>query len=489
VTDDIEIVTYPDDGDDDYGDMGTVAEIEETAEGGDADADDAGGIEIAWETDTGSPPAERPTVAPTLARTTEPPTPFDSDDAEPAAKPIKVDKLKNAPRLRTTVERVVVGGDGLARDADGRVVFVEGGLPGETVNVRIVQQKKGFARSVLESIENASAIREEPPCRYVAAGCGGCTFQHVTPDGQRDLKVDMVRDALRRQGGIPNALVHATVALPADAYRTTVRVLIRDHRPAFRRRHGNEAVSIDNCYVAHPLVDELLHDGKFYGASEVQIRVGARTGERLVLAHPSGDALVLPDDVIRIDSHQLANGNRAHFHEMVAGRTWHIESRAFFQARPDGADALVELVRAAAVDAPSILDLYGGVGLLGGSVAAQTKAKLTMVEGNGDAIRSARVNLEDLDAHVVRRDVVEYRGAPHDLVIADPSRAGLGVEGVASVVHAKPNRVVLVSCDAAALGRDARLLGEAGFALTHATPVDLFPHTVHVEVVSVFDRQ
>ena len=265
-------------------------------------------------------------------------------------------------------------------------------------------------------------------------------------------------------------------------------MLIRDGRPAFRRRHGNDAVPIDDCFVAHRSLDELLREGRFDGASEVQLRVGARTGERLAIVHPDATRVALPEDVVVIDSLELAAGRHAHIHEEVAGRRWRIDAKAFFQARADGADALVKLSSAAAGSARRVLDLYGGVGLLGGSVAAANGAALTLVEGNPAAAHSARLNLADLKAQVIHRDVRRYTPTRHDVVIADPSRAGLGSDGVGVVAAAHPERVVLISCDAASLGRDARLLAEAGFHLRDVTPVDLFPHTVHVEAVSIFDR-
>src|SRR5690606_795741 len=91
------------------------------------------------------------------------------------------------------------GGDGLGRDADGRVVFVAGALPGERVRVRVTERRKDFARAVALEVLAASPDRVEEPCPFVAAGCGGCDWQHVVPAGQRRLKADVVADALRRQ--------------------------------------------------------------------------------------------------------------------------------------------------------------------------------------------------------------------------------------------------------------------------------------------------
>jgi 23S rRNA (uracil1939-C5)-methyltransferase len=126
------------------------------------------------------------------------------------------------------------------------------------------------------------------------------------------------------------------------------------------------------------------------------------------------------------------------------------------------------------------------VGVFAGVLAARGWS-VTAVEGTPSAVNDGRANLRDLGVTVVRADVTQWTPIPADLVIADPSRAGLGRAAVTAITATGARRVVLVSCDAGSLGRDAGLLRDAGYHLTSVTPVDLFPHTFHVEVVSVFD--
>jgi 23S rRNA (uracil1939-C5)-methyltransferase len=217
--------------------------------------------------------------------------------------------------------------------------------------------------------------------------------------------------------------------------------------------------------------------GRYDGASEVVLRCGARTGERLAAPDPSDAPMQVPVDV-RTD----------HLHEEVAGRRWRISGPSFFQSRPDGADALAALVLEAA-SVPSsggrAVDLYSGVGLFAGVLAERGWA-VTAVEGSASAIADAAVNLES-SATVVHADVTKWTPTPAELVVADPSRDGLRRPGVAVISGTGASRVVLVSCDAAAAGRDAGLLRDAGYELAAVTPVDLFPHTAHVEVVAVYE--
>jgi 23S rRNA (uracil1939-C5)-methyltransferase len=387
------------------------------------------------------------------------------------------------------ITTVVAGGDGLARDVDGRVTFVAGALPGETVTVDLHQQKKDFARGAVQAVVHASPDRVDPPCSFVAAGCGGCDWQHVAPTAQRRLKATIVRDALRRQAKV-DLEVDEGPDLPATGYRTTLRGVAAGGRFGFRRRHSHDLVAVAPCLVAHPLVDELVTDGRFPDG-EVVLRAGARTGERLVVVAGEATATQVPEGVRVVSAAELAGGKRAWFHEEVAGRRWRISARSFFQVRPDGAEALLaaveRIVHGALPAGGHLVDLYGGVGLFAGALA--TDGLVTLVEQAASAVADARVNLADRHVRVVQADVDHWGAARADVVVADPPRTGLGTRGVARVAVTRAPRIALVSCDPAALGRDARLLAEAGYELHDVQLVDLFPHTSHVEVVSRFDRR
>ena len=392
--------------------------------------------------------------------------------------------------MELAAEKVVAGGEALARGADGRVVLVEGAIPGERVRVELHNVKKTFARGRILEVLEPSADRVAPPCPHVAAGCGGCDWQHIAPDAQRSLRRDIVVDAFTRLGKVEDAasLVTSAVALPDEDFRTSVRVLMVKGRPAFRRAYSHDPVLVDSCLVAHPLIELLIAEAKFDAVKEAEIRCGARTGERLVIAFPTTRYLELPDDVVTIGADDLEAGRTAMFAEQAAGRRWRISATSFFQTRADGADALAQLVAESVPDtAETIVDLYSGVGLFAGTIARPGRTVIA-VEGNPAAVRDAKHNLAADDVKVERADIGRWDPVPADVVIADPSRAGLGADVIGHISDTDASRVVLVACDAAALARDVRLLAAEGFSLTRATPVDLFPHTSHVEVVAVLDR-
>ena len=389
---------------------------------------------------------------------------------------------------------MAAGGDAIARDDGGRVVFVEGALPGERVRARIVQAKKDFARAVVVDVVDPSPDRVAPPCEARVAGCGGCSWQHVEGDAQVRLKVAIVEDALRRIGRVdlasfPSIGVRA-MSEGERAVRTSARLGVdREGRAGQHRRASREVVATSSCLAAHPLLDELIVEGRFGGADEVLLRVGVASGERAALGYPTSDDFSLPDDV--------ALGPDAVVHESVAGAWLQVSLGSFFQSGPVAAEALVaavdDAVGAALPAGGHLVDAYAGVGLFGATVGARRPGvRVTSVESDGAANADARVNLAELDAVVVEGEVGRWRpqsgDRPVDVVVADPARSGLGRPGAAAIVAAGAPRIVLVSCDPASLARDVRLLVDAGYRLGGIELVDAFPDTFHVEAVSRFDR-
>lgn len=387
------------------------------------------------------------------------------------------------------MDRVAVGGEGVARDADGRVVFVEGALPGERVRVAIRSEQKRYAKAFATEVLAASPDRIVPLCPHVAEGCGGCGYAHVDLAAQRRLKVAMITEALERIGRLDAPQVDAGPVLAPAGFRTTVRAAVEDGRAAFRTAHGHDRVVVGSCRVSDPRVEEVLTAGRFGRAEEVTIRVGARTSERLVLVAPRATEVEVPADVLVVGADELAAGHRAWIHEEVHGLRLRISAESFFQSRPDGAEALVDLVGAAIADvdpAAPLADLYCGVGLFAATVGRGRR--VVAVERSRSSVADARVNLADVDATIVRSAVERWRPSPAAVVVADPPRHGLAKDGVAKVAATGATHLALVSCDAGSLGRDARLLTEAGWRHEGSTLVDLFVDTPHVEVVSRFVR-
>jgi 23S rRNA (uracil1939-C5)-methyltransferase len=379
--------------------------------------------------------------------------------------------------LELTVTGIAAGGDALGRDSDGRVVFVEGALPGERVRALVTSAKKDFAKAVMVEV-----VGSPSPDRLavVAHECGGCTWQHVSLEGQRRLKVDVVRDALRRIAHVED--VEPSVRVPGERpLRTTARLGIDALGRAGHRRRGSHDIVVGDepCPALHPLLASLVTEGRYpVEAGEVLLRVSVATGEEVVVVAPG---------------RRLKHAAGPALSEDVGGRRFRVSAASFFQPGPVAAAALVEAVDLALGSAPvgHVVDAYAGVGLFASTIGARRGARVTAIEQSPSAVADALVNLGDLEgAVVVEGEVGRWRpatGDAVDMVVADPARPGLGRPGVAAVVAAGAPGIVLVSCDPASMARDVALLRDAGYGLSSVEVVDAFPDTFHIEAVSRFD--
>ena len=378
-------------------------------------------------------------------------------------------------------EKMAAGGDAIARMPDGRVAFVRGALPDEVVAVEVVQSKKDFVRAEVIDVIEPATYRVAPPCPAHAAGCGGCTWQHVEAAAQLELKSTVVIEALKRTGRITDPAVAVGASVSPWAYRTTLRLATGVDRLGLHGRHSHDVVELGGCPVSHPLLEELLASIQVRGHGEVSLRVGAASGER--------SAWIVGGDVELLDvPSDVEIGPGAMVHEVIAGMRLRVSASSFFQSGPAAAELLLAAVRqasGAAFDAHTVIDAYGGVGLFASAVDA---SQVIVVEGSSPACADATVNLAGRRAKVVHSTVEQWKPRRADLVIADPSRSGLGRQAVSVLSATEAARIVLVRCDPVSLARDAGLLRDHGYEHTQSTVFDVFPQTHHVEVVTTFDR-
>lgn len=402
------------------------------------------------------------------------------------------------------------GGEGVVR-IEGKAVFVPGTIPGETVRVRVVDDRKNWARAELVEVLDPSPDRVTPPCPYVPE-CGGCDLQHVAPHAQRRLKRRVVVEQLERLGRIDDPPVEACRAVSDDTgYRTHARMhAAPDGRLGYHRAGTVEVVPIDTCLILDEATQgarDQVGDGT--GAAEVEFRAHASTGTRAAVLHPDPDApLDMPDDaggddapldvvLAQPDGSTMAFRGDGVLSEHAAGATFRFDTSSFFQVNAAGAEAIVDEVRAAIGDVAGVhvWDLYAGVGLISVPLA-MGGADVLAVEGHREAVTWLGRNAEDNDVadrvHPVTADVRRFAADPDheppDVVVLDPPRVGAGEDTCRHLAEQRPARIVYVACDPAALARDARVLVEEGYRLTRVVPLDLFPMTHHVEAVATFTR-
>lgn len=392
--------------------------------------------------------------------------------------------------VEVEVGAVAHGGHCVAR-ADGRVVFVRHALPGERVRARLTEAGTDarFWRADAVEVLRASPDRVPAPCPAAGpGGCGGCDWQHVSPAAQRGLKGQVVAEQLRRLAGL-------TVAAPAEAagadetglgWRTRVRLAVdASGRAGLRVHRSHTVLPLPDCPLAHPALGlpDLL-DRSWPPGSEVTVVGGSADGSP-------------PTVVVTEGGSSTRVSGPARRHERAAGRTWTVTGSGFWQVHPQAADVLVRAVREVLRPRPGerLLDLYSGVGLFAGSLAAALgpHGDAVAVEADRDAVRDARRSLHDvptvrLEQAPVRRYLASAEAPERvDIVVLDPPRSGARARVCAEVARRRPRALAYVACDPASLARDTAVLAEHGYALTSLRVLDLFPMTHHVECVAGFE--
>lgn len=369
-----------------------------------------------------------------------------------------------------TVGPVAHGGHCVAR-LDGRVVFVRHALPDEDVMVRITDTSHpSYWRGDAVEVLRPSAMRISPACPVSGpGGCGGCDFQHVAPDHQRELKRRVVAEQLHRMAGLDwSGDVEAVE--PVDRWRTRMRWLSDDHgRWGMRRHHGHTVVALPESGCAISLVGTPPAPAAAPGTTAEVVRAGDQV-------------------TTLVDGRRTAGPERVG-HE-VAGRRYEMAATGFWQIHPRAAATLVDAVSVGLDPQPGerALDLYCGVGLFAGSLVNKG-ISVWGVEYDREAVRSARRNVPEArfsvgDVARVLRDLP----ARTDLVVLDPPRKGAGRKVMEQVLAREPRRIAYVACDPAALARDLRTALDAGWAVESLRAFDLFPMTHHVEAVAIMSR-
>lgn len=401
------------------------------------------------------------------------------------------------------------GGEAVGRLPSGKACFVPYAIPGERVRVEVVEDHKRWARGRLVEVLEASPDRVTPPCPYFGPDrCGGCALQHVAPDRQATMKRRVVVEQLERIGKFDDPPVAETVTVGSAGYRNTARFAVDPAgRLGFRGAGTHDVVPIDRCLLLHPAAQAVRDEAgdQWEGVEEVAVRAGLTGhGSALTIRPGPGPLPTLPPGATPValldtagEAHALRGGPTITEH--VAGFAYQVSPGSFFQSSTAGAEALVGLVREAAAVGPgdAVADLYAGVGLFARPLAA-AGATVVAVEAGPGACDDARANLAGTTASVVCAPVEEgldrLAGDPDDdpafdVVVLDPPRRGAGRDVCGRIAGLRPRTVVYVSCDPAALARDARALSNAGYALARAVPVDQFAQTAQVEIVATFNRR
>ncbi len=384
------------------------------------------------------------------------------------------------PVLELTVTALAAGGDGIARDATGRVTFIPRTVPGDVVRAQVSQATSSFARAKLVEIVAPSPDRVEPECGHFTRGCGGCQWQHVARGVQLEAKHGNVAGALRKLVGL---VVHP-IAAPAPAlhWRRRARFHVTAGAVGLYELDSHHVIGIDHC----PQLEAALDTALAQVASS-----SPPDGELALVVGHAGDVAVAVDRPWR---GAPALVGKAAIRGVIAGGEVHgapvieIEPglwggpRTFAQASAAGNAALIARTREVVGQGPGrLLELYAGSGnFTRGFIADRWDVLAT------DAVAPERSIGAEHRAGAVK-DVLVALAGPFDVVVLDPPRAG-AAEAIEDIARLAPRTIAYVSCDPATLARDATRLVALGYRATDAWPFDLMPQTSHVEVVMALVR-
>jgi 23S rRNA (uracil1939-C5)-methyltransferase len=354
--------------------------------------------------------------------------------------------------VEITIEKVIFGGDGLARLPQGFVIFVPFAAEGDRLRVRITERKAQHARAEIVAIVQPGVGRDHPPCPYYAT-CGGCQYQHLTYAEECRLKENQVREAFARVGKLPDAPIRPLIPSPRPyGYRNRITVHAEGGRVGFRSVDGRELVDVAKCLLARDEINAEL--------------------TRLRASRPT---------------------TRSHY----SLRDATVPPSGFFQANHDLRDRLKELIAHALPErGPVLLEGYCGGGFFT-EIIAHRFARVIAIDNDPrtllDARRLALTNVdwrESDAAFALPEELAARREAARAeaSVLLDPPREGLPLRLAEALCAYSVAHLTYVSCDPATLARDARMLAKT-YRLLAVQPVDLFPRTAQIECVSIWARQ
>ena len=434
------------------------------------------------------------------------------------------------------------GGVGIGK-YEGFTVFVEGGLIQDKVKVRINKSKKNYAVGDIVEIIEKSPFRVDRICSDDLKDCGGCQIQELDYNKQLELKTNEVKQVISRIGKLENVEIHETIGMQSPCrYRNKAQFPIQNINGStaigFYKKKSHDVIPTDMCVIQHDINDKIIKIIKTYiQAYNVSIynemthtgvlrhlvtKVGFTTNEVMVvlvangtnLPHLNELASVLKENILGFKTLVL-NVNKAKtnvilgkenkviygngkINDYIGDLVFEISPLSFFQVNPVQTEVLYNkaLEYAELKENDTVFDIYCGIGSIS-LFLAQKATKVYGIEIVEDAIKDAKINaklnnLNNVEFYVGKAEEVVPKmyseGKTANVVVVDPPRKGCDEKVLDTIVSMKPDRVVYVSCNPSTLARDLAYLDERGYKCVEIQPVDMFPHTMHVETVAKLRR-
>jgi 23S rRNA (uracil1939-C5)-methyltransferase len=401
-------------------------------------------------------------------------------------------------QIQVRIDKLVYGGEGLGR-LDGRVIFVPFSAPGDTLLVRTLESRKGFARAEIRGVLHPGSSRREPGCRYFGV-CGGCHWQHVEYAAQVEAKRAILEEVLRHRFPETHRIEIGMRPCPAEyGYRSRARVQVRHSaaglRLGFFRARSHAVEQIDACPLLRPALNAALaalrerfeksppsawvRQIELAASEDTQRWAFSSMGQEGECASIAGSAPGGEDCVIV---------------RKVQGFSYCISPSVFFQANDLMVSDLVSFVMSLVQEADPVtaVDLFAGVGLFSLPLSRHAR-EVTVVESAPVAAGLCRMNAASAGLNnlsVIQAEAGEWLSSAEpppasdvDLVLLDPPRTGAGRAVMDRIPKLGARTVIYVSCDPQTLARDLAALREHGYRIDFVEGLDLFPQTYHFETV------
>ena len=435
------------------------------------------------------------------------------------------------------------GGVGIGK-YEGFTVFVDGGLVQDKIKVKITKSKKNYAVGDIVEIIEKSPFRVERKCSESLRQCGGCQIQELDYQKQLDVKTNEVKQVISRIGKLDDVVIHDTLGMEHPfRYRNKAQFPIqkKDNMPVigFYKKKSHDLISTDECIIQHEVNDKIIKIIKTYiRAYNVSIydekthkgllrhlvtKVGFTTGEVMIVLVANGKKLpylkelasVLKENipgfktlVVNVNTQKtnviLGKENIVAYgdgmiRDYIGELVFEISPLSFFQVNPLQTEVLYNkaLEYANLGENDTVFDIYCGIGTISLFLAQKAKKAygIEIVEDAiKDAKRNAKINnMDNVEFYVGKAEEVVPKmykeGKRANVVVVDPPRKGCDEKVLDTIVSMEPDRVVYVSCNPSTLARDLAYLNERGYKCHEIQPVDMFPHSVHVENVAWLSKE
>jgi 23S rRNA (uracil1939-C5)-methyltransferase len=383
------------------------------------------------------------------------------------------------------------GGYSIARN--GKVIFIRGAIPGEVVEVDIVEKKRDYSVASVVNVIEPSEHRVKPVCP-VFGTCGGCQLQFISYDRQLTMKGEILMDSLTRLGGME---IEPGTAFSDSQWNYRHRAqfkVSRNGEVGFFRESTRDVVTFDECPLLVREINNVLQKIKDAVSLENLREIHIAAGDSLTALLRGDDydaeacAKIMETGVSGVAFNDVMAAGRAYVTLEIGGMKYSVSPWTFFQAHWSLNSKVVGFIvdRLQPLGGERVLDLYAGAGNFSLPLAVHA-GEIVAVEENGHAVDDALRNLEMngvKNCRIVRSTAEKYKlNRKFDIIILDPPRPGLTSEVAKKVLDHGASRIVYVSCNPSTLARDLKKMKDK-YDVESVHQIDFFPNTFHIEAAA-----